>query len=152
MQYSYTIHHAASKCTWDNVAYYDHVFRKNMEKNPERSWGKTYGDMWNIAMCDLKSASLTNNFGQGSKKTTGTCWKFNKGICKAGQHCRYPHRCTYCGGTNHGAHNCFKKGRKSENNRDTRDGRESKEGKSHGGNNRNHSNHQHKHDNENGSA
>ena len=44
-QYVHTIHHAASKYAWDNVAYYDYTFRKNMAKHPNRSWAKTFVHM-----------------------------------------------------------------------------------------------------------
>ena len=86
-QYVHTIHHAATKYTWENVAYYDYIFRHNMAKNPHRSWGKTFGHMWNIALTDpikqnssnqfQKNGNGTNNRGPGSVKKP--CWKFNKG-------------------------------------------------------------------------
>ena len=118
IQYMSTIQLAASKYTWENVAYYDNVFRHWMAKNPNRSWGKTLGQMWNIALCDPLSINRGQggNYKQGGGKnqTRGICWRFNKGICNAGDKCRYPHKCTYCGGTSHGAHVCFKKARKSE--------------------------------------
>ena len=110
MQYGYTIQLAANKYSWDNVAYYDHVFRQNMAKNPDRSWGKTYNDLWNIAMCDLKSVAGTSS--TGGKKGVAYCWKFNKGMCK-NQHCRFEHKCNFCGGTSHGANTCYKKHGKS---------------------------------------
>ena len=39
-QYIHTIHNASLAYKWDNVAYYDYVFRQNMAENPQRSWGK----------------------------------------------------------------------------------------------------------------
>ena len=118
LQYISTIHHAASKYTWENVAYYDNVFRHWMAKNRNRSWGKTFGQMWNLALCDPLSVAKNNStssWNKGGKDQKGICWRFNKGICKGP--CRYIHRCTFCGGTNHGSHACYKKNRKSDQNR-----------------------------------
>ena len=124
LQYIDTIQHASTKYTWENVAHYDVVFRRMMSKNPYRSWGKTFNQMWSLCLCDPLSAMRSNNnsfgtangTGNAKKSNKGTCWKFNRGICRlSSTECRYIHRCTFCGGTNHGAHNCFKKnGRKSE--------------------------------------
>ena len=137
VQYMHTIHHAASKYSWDNVAYYDVVFRQMMAKNPNRNWGKIYTQMWNIALCDplRNTASLNGGWsGNNNKKNKGICWRFNKGICNYPQ-CRYPHRCSSCGGTNHGAHVCFKKNKKqgdnkSENKNNNNNGHGSGEGSS----------------------
>ena len=113
VQYMHTIHHAATKYVWDNVAYYDVVFRTMMQKNPNRSWGKIYTQMWNMALCDpLPRTTAVSGF-SGAKKSKGICWRFNKGICNHPQ-CKFAHRCTFCGGTNHGAHVCFKKTKKGE--------------------------------------
>ena len=117
LQYISTIQLAASKYTWENVAYYDNVFRHWMAKNPNRSWGKTFTQMWNIALCDhLSVAKLlpnaaNKNQSQQRKDIKGICWKFNKGICN-NPNCGYIHKCTYCNGTSHGAHVCFRKNRK----------------------------------------
>ena len=112
IQYISTIQLAASKYTWENVAYYDNIFRHWMEKNPNRNWGKTLNQMWNMSMCDPLSVSRMQQGGSsgkfGRKDNKGVCWRFNKGICNHPQ-CRYPHKCTYCGGKSHGAHVCFKK-------------------------------------------
>ena len=118
IQYMSTIQLAASKYTWDNVAYYDNVFRHWMAKNPNRSWGKTFTEMWNITLCDhlsvarLQSGSQYGGKVNQKKDNKGVCWRFNKGICNSPV-CCFAHRCTYCGGTSHGAHVCFKKNRKS---------------------------------------
>ena len=102
-QYVHTIHHAASKYTWENVAYHDYTFRKNMEKHPNRSWAKTFVHMWNIALCDpirqQNSGSNVNVRGRGRKP----CWRFNKGHCPYGAQCKFLHVCTFCEGTSHGA-------------------------------------------------
>ena len=112
LQYITTIQHASTKYMWDNVAYYDNVFRHWMAKNPNRSWGKTLNHIWNMAMCDPLSINRGGG-GQGyegnnnKKDNKGVCWRFNKGICSGP--CRFIHRCTYCQGTSHGAHICFRK-------------------------------------------
>ena len=126
VQYIHTINHAASKYVWENVAYYDVVFRQMMAKNPNRSWGKIYTQMWNMAMCDpLKSGGnsfQTAGMQGGTKKgAKGICWKFNRGICNY-PHCRYAHKCTFCGGTNHGAHVCFKKEKRNGNKNNSNNG------------------------------
>ena len=117
VQYSHTIHHASSKYSWENVAYYDTVFRQMMAKNPNRNWGKIYTQMWNMAMCDPLKLSQGQGqgtqFNNGKKNNKGICWRFNKGICNY-PNCRFAHKCTVCGGTNHGAHNCYKKGKRQD--------------------------------------
>ena len=119
MQYIQNIHHAAGKYKWDNVAYYDYVFRHLMEQYPHRSWAKTYTQGWTYAMCDPLTHASHRGSGESSgnrkERKLNACWKFNRGVvCDYGQKCKYPHRCTYCGSTTHGAHACFKKQRKSE--------------------------------------
>ena len=120
VQYIHTIHHAASKYIWENVAYYDRVFRQMMAKNPNRSWGKIFTQMWNICLCDPLGPKNNNHNNHkilgGKKANKNVCWRFNKGNCNY-PNCMFAHRCTYCGGTNHGANSCLKKGnRKSETN------------------------------------
>ena len=131
IQYLHTIHHAATKFTWENVANYDRVFRRWMEKNPNRSWGKTLSQMWNYHLTD--PLPKHSNSQQTGKKEARTCWKFNKGECNY-PFCKFPHRCTYCGGASHGAHVCFKKNRKSE----TRPNRQNSQGGQKNGGNNNH--------------
>ena len=52
LQHIGVINRAASKYTWDSVAYYDHTFRRLMERKPYRSWSKTYTQIWNLAMTE----------------------------------------------------------------------------------------------------
>ena len=120
IQYLHTIHLAASKFSWENVAQYDRIFRRWMEKNPNRSWGKTLSQMWNICMTDPVNTKTNNVSGKKEGYSCPNCWKFNKGNCNY-PNCQFPHKCTYCGGTSHGANACFKKGRKSENKNQTRE-------------------------------
>ena len=117
LQYISTIQHASTKYVWENVAYYDNVFRHWMAKNPNRNWGTPLSHIWNMAMCDPISISrVTQSLGGkgGRKDNKGVCFRFNKGICSGP--CRFIHRCTYCGGTSHGAHVCFKKNNRKSNN------------------------------------
>ena len=51
-QYIYTINTAASTYQWDNVQYYDTVFRQMMSEKPGRSWAKTYVQLWQLALKD----------------------------------------------------------------------------------------------------
>ena len=113
-QYVHTIHHAAEKYTWQNVAYYDYTFRKNMAKHPNRSWAKTFVHMWNIALCDpinRQHGSQAAAVGKGGLGNSGKkpCWRFNKGNCPYGNNCKFLHRCTGCGSSSHGANACPKK-------------------------------------------
>ena len=49
-QYIYTINSAASSYQWDNVAYYDYTFRQMMSERPHSNWGKTYAQLWQLAL------------------------------------------------------------------------------------------------------
>ena len=123
MQYVQNIHHAAGKYRWDNVAYYDYVFRKLMEQYPQRSWAKTYTQGWTFAMCEPlqnRNPDHGTNFSNRKDKKNKVCWRFNRGICDYGDRCRYPHRCSSCGSTSHGVHVCHRKQRKSESRREDR--------------------------------
>ena len=120
-QYIHVINVAATSFPWDNVAYYDFTFRQLMAQKPWRSWAKTYTQGWNIAL----RGNLGNpNTHHGSQKpgTSGTsksvshdwrddcCWRFSRNNkCPKGSSCRYDHKCTYCGGTNHGYNSCRKR-------------------------------------------
>ena len=125
-QYIYVIHTAAAANPWDNVYFYDINFRELMASKPWRSWGKTYTQGWNMAFNNNNNATyhgsnsgnnhsgvaFNNNRGSSGSKTwkDDCCWRYNKNRCnKTGSDCRYDHRCTYCAGWNHGAHNCRKK-------------------------------------------
>ena len=118
MQYVQNIHHAASKYRWENVAYYDYVFRRLMEQFPNRSWAKTYTQGWTYAMCEPIVNRPHHQENQGNKKEKrklNICWKFNQGFCDYGDRCRFPHKCTHCGSYSHGGNTCYRKGkRKSE--------------------------------------
>ena len=54
-QYIYVINTAASSYAWENVAYYDLTFRQLMGERPNCNWGKTYNQLWNLAMCETFS-------------------------------------------------------------------------------------------------
>ena len=109
-QYVHIINSAAAFYVWENVAEYDFVFRHLMAQNAERSWAKTYAQMWSIALREPiqrgKSFNV-NNYGSGASQPGGAaetgswrdrcCWKYNRNRCNdAG--CNFDHRCTYCGG------------------------------------------------------
>ena len=121
-QYVYTINTAALSFSWDNVYYYDQTFRCLMEEKPWRSWSKTYTQGWNIAMRD--NIGMSHNRNYSNAPTVGPmkkkdwkdecCWKYNKNKCK-NRNCSYDHRCTYCGGWNHGYYNCRKRNKRDSN-------------------------------------
>ena len=51
-QYIHMISSAATSYQWDNVAYYDTVFRQMMAERPGRKWSKTYVQLWQLALRD----------------------------------------------------------------------------------------------------
>ena len=51
-QYIHTIHLASQSFSWENVAYYDFMFRQNMAKYPQRSWKIINNQLWSLAMRD----------------------------------------------------------------------------------------------------
>ena len=63
-QYIYVINSVATAYSWENVAYYDFTFRQLMAETPNRNWGKTYHQLWNLLMC--KPLSRTNNQRNGN--------------------------------------------------------------------------------------
>ena len=119
-QYVYIINKAASCFVWNNVQEYDFVFRQMMSKNPSRSWGKTYSQMWNVCMTDplprqFHSQNFGNKFaahsgvnrpGTSKKDKPDYCWKFNKGKCKFGANCKFVNKCSYCDSPDHGLNSC----------------------------------------------
>ena len=114
-QYVYVINTAAASFAWENVYYYDVTFRQLMAERPERSWGKTYNQLWNLAMCDHLPKS--NNFvpasrgGESSGQTNWKdrcCWRYNKGNKCKKWNCRYDHRCNNCGSWSHSKNVCSK--------------------------------------------
>ena len=136
-QYVYVINLAANSYHWDNVAFYDYTFRQMMSQRPQRSWAETYVQGWNLAMTD--PLGNKNNLTGGKSFTTGSqggnntkswrdncCWKYNKNKCHKPE-CNWDHRCTYCGGWNHGYYNCRKRLNKKSGN--SHHGEHSKNGK-----------------------
>ena len=123
-QYVYVIHTAAAANPWDNLYFYYINFRELMASKPWRSWRKTYTQGWNIAFNNSSVSYLNSSGGGGSSSSTNNnsqfagnrswkddcCWHFNKNRCKRpGSECNYDHRCTYCGGWNHGFFSCKKR-------------------------------------------
>ena len=103
-QYVYTINNAASAFSWDSVAYYDYHFRHLMHTKPNRSWGKIYSQLWNIAFKSVSGERNNSNYGNHGQSTSGNggknlygdwrdncCWRFNKGNQCAKWNCRYDH-------------------------------------------------------------
>ena len=129
-QYVYIIHTAATGNLWDNVSYYDIIFRELMASKPWRSWGKTYTQGWNMAFNNGGSfghshtgghtGTYTNQEGsssQGKSWKDDCCWRFNKNKCKrTANECRYDHRCTHCAGWYHSYNNCRKRNNRGNGN------------------------------------
>ena len=114
-QYVDIIHMAAAAYTWENVSFYDTTFRRLMAEYPQRSWAKTYTQMWHIAMRDpIQSRKFIpgGNF-RSKERRDNYCWKFNKNQKHDITNCRYEHKCKYCDGTSHGFANCNKRKRNS---------------------------------------
>ena len=119
-QYMHTINLAASSYSWENVAYYDFMFRQQTAKHPERSWKKINNQLWSLAMRDPIShrnnnynSSNNSNFRSESRDPRDHyCWRFNKGTCKqSATECRFEHKCAICNGSSHGKINCYKRKR-----------------------------------------
>ena len=136
-QYVYIIHTAAAANPWDNVAYYDIVFRELMATKPWRNWGKTYTQGWNMAFNNVSNfvshssvhgqSSYTNNNYTGNHNKNNNNWKdsccrrYNNkngsGCKRSSNECRYDHRCTFCAQWNHSYANCRKRlGKGNQNN------------------------------------
>ena len=131
-QYIYVIHTAAASNPWDNVAYYDVIFRELMASKPWRNWGKTYTQGWNMAFNNNHSynhGQHPSSFGDNrqnkpqSQQNNGKdwkddcCWRFNKNKCKrTASECRYDHRCTHCAGWYHSYNNCRKRNNRNNGN------------------------------------
>ena len=121
LQYTETIHKAASIFCWDNVARYDYVFRQLMAQKPHRSWAKIYNQMWNTTLNEpikrFEQNNRNNNYNNNNRRKSGTkdncCWRYNKSTCKFGKSCKFDHKCSYCGIFGHPVTNCKKKGDKN---------------------------------------
>ena len=123
LQYVDIINQAAMKFPWEKVARYDYVFRHLMAKKPERSWAKTYMQMWTLELTGTEQRK--QNFEPHNKRSTGStgnppgkssnwkdncCWKYNRSdSCQYGRNCRFDHRCTFCGSYSHPSFACAKK-------------------------------------------
>ena len=112
LQYMDVIGNAASSFVWENVAAYDYVHRQLMDEKPKRTWGKIYQQGWSMCMKEHLPFKASGNIRKGKTPSKNDkdpyCWRFNKNNCRR-VHCRYEHRCSYCGATGHGAYNCMKK-------------------------------------------
>ena len=120
-QYMHVINVAASAYQWSNVTYYDNTFRQLMAFKPNRSWAETYNQGWNLALKEPLNGRNNSNptGGQSSARSSSShegkkhdwhddcCWKYNHKKCRR-SNCPFDHRCTYCGGWNHGFYNCRK--------------------------------------------
>lgn len=118
LQYSHNVQVAATMYPWENVFNYGIAMREIHTDHPERLWGQICQHTWAL---ELGEPSQKTNFVQANNTSTATpnvrsprkvCWKFNKGRCTYGAACEYDHRCSVCGGRNHGRSTCYKRGKK----------------------------------------
>ena len=59
---------------WDNVAYYDYTFRQLMAEHPQRSWAKTYAQLWQLVLRDpIQKSSWNSNSNTAKTKTSNMC-------------------------------------------------------------------------------
>ena len=131
MQYIQTINQASQSYQWHNVAKYDMLFRRLMDQNPERSWGKTYLHGYVTSMKNPISFNNNNshNFnGKGSRSGgnnnssnvpggSNICWRYNRNKCNLGPNCKYEHRCSFCGSPDHIFFGCPKRTLRKGNNK-----------------------------------
>ena len=131
-QYISVINTAASSYVWDNVYNYDIIFRHLMAYNPQRSWSKTYNQMWNLSMYEplqrgsFSKPSYGHNFVPNQSANTVAytnkqdkknryCSNWNKGVkCKFGKSCHFVERSSYCDSSSHGLYNCPKADKKDK--------------------------------------
>lgn len=118
LQYSHTIQTASLTYPWENVFNYDIAIRELMTDNPGRLWSKICQHTWAMELGEptnkIGYASSSNVGAQVQKTQRRVCWKFNKGRCNFGVNCEFDHRCSVCGGRNHGRYNCYKRGKSGE--------------------------------------
>ena len=109
-QYIHTINLASQSFLWENVAYYDFIFRQNMEKHPQRSWKKINNNLWSLAMRDPLPTrhNQTQNSNGGSNNRKPCCFRYNKGTCRR-SNCKFEHRCSGCGSFSHILLACYKR-------------------------------------------
>lgn len=126
LEYSHVIQTASLTYPWESVYNYDIAIRELMTDKPNRLWGSICHHTWAIELGEpmgKMNTVVSNSFGSGNmnRQYKKICWKFNKGRCNFGANCEFDHRCSVCGGRNHGRHNCYKRGRNQERNRESRD-------------------------------
>ena len=102
--------------------------RHLMESKSNRSWVKTYTQMWTLDMCDplnqthgfshnhnTVGQSQQRKFVSGSGSGPGKpkyCWKFNKNR-QHNANCSFMHKCIYCDASDHARLNCPKRSKES---------------------------------------
>ena len=109
-QYMHTIQLASQSFSWENVAYYDFMFRQNMAKYPQRSWKIINNQLWSLAMRDpIRTQNQNNSIGKKKDWRDNCCWRYNRNKCNRASSCRYDHRCSSCGSYSHILLNCHQK-------------------------------------------
>lgn len=126
LEYSHVIHTASLTYPWESVFNYDIAMREILTDNPNRLWGTICQHTWALEIGEPGNKVNAQVIPGGSKVLgkTGSkiCWRFNKGRCTFGDNCEFDHRCSVCGGRNHGRHNCYRraKGERAREHRDVK--------------------------------
>ena len=102
---------ASSMYIWENVYTYDREFRTHLNYFPDQSWAIILQQAWAMYLKDRINYDngRPHNGNGGYRNKKEICERFNKGLCTAGQGCKYDHRCKKCGKFGHGAHICRRK-------------------------------------------
>ena len=111
MHYMFVIREAASRQRGFCWREYDEQFRVR-RANSTSSWSVINNDLWWRCMQVRDSgASTSENVAQ---PRSYTCNDFNAGLCRWPSPCRYPHVCSSCGSSQHGAVACSQSNPRSQ--------------------------------------
>lgn len=113
LEYSHVIQTASLTYPWESVFNYDIAIREIITENPNCLWGKICQHTWALEIGEPSNKTgvpaAAGQSKQAFKQAKRICWRFNKGRCTFGEQCEYDHKCSVCGGRNHGRHNCYKR-------------------------------------------
>ena len=109
LHYMFVIREAAVRQRGHCWCEYDEQFRIRQANNPS-SWSVINNDLWWRCMqlpvpVSSSTTSAPTVFPASSSKSY-TCFDFNKGVCHWPSPCKFPHTCSSCGSSSHGAVTC----------------------------------------------
>ena len=109
LHYMFVIREAAVRQRGHCWCEYDEQFRIRQANNPS-SWSVINNDLWWRCMqlpvpVSSSTTSALTVFPASSSKSY-TCFDFNKGVCRWPSPCKFPHTCSSCGSSSHGAVTC----------------------------------------------